>query len=172
MTIIFVGFKSPSPAECEVSRFFLRAEHSLSGTLRGAEGKRMAFLHFYPVALWHSLNRPFVSKQGKVRERLMAEGCIDSLGEAEPGHPYLVGPAAETCSSSCTQWEQCIFFSTEILGRGFARGVFPSPLAHAWPPKDPNTDFQSFIFLFLVPSGVLCLPGLPDTSLGGERPGW
>lgn len=141
MTIIFVGFKSPSPAECEVSRFFLRAEHSLSGTLRGAEGKRMAFLHFYPVALWHSLNRPFVSKQGKVRERLMAEGCIDSLGEAEPGHPYLVGPAAETCSSSCTQWEQCIFFSTEILGRGFARGGLPFSPCSRMATQGPNHRF-------------------------------
>lgn len=63
----------------------------------------MAFLHFYPVVLWHSLNRPFVLKQEEVREKLVAEVCIDSLGEAEPGHPYLVGPAAESCSSLCTQ---------------------------------------------------------------------
>lgn len=91
----------------------------------------MAFLHFYPVVLWHSLNRPFVLKQEEVREKLVVEVCIDSLGEAEPGHPYLVGPAAESCSSLCTQWEQFIFLSTGMLGGGFVRGVIPSPLAHA-----------------------------------------
>lgn len=49
----------------QVFFFFLHAEHALSDTLRGAEAKMMAFFHFYPVALWHSLNRPFVLRQGK-----------------------------------------------------------------------------------------------------------
>lgn len=77
MTIIFVGFKSPSPAECEVSRFFLHAEHALSDTLRAAKGKMMAFFHFYPLALWHSLNRPFVLK---ARERLTNEKWVGGHG--------------------------------------------------------------------------------------------
>lgn len=61
----FCWFQTPSPAECEVSRFFLHAEHALSDTLRGAEGKMTAFFHFYPLALWHSLNGSFVLRQGK-----------------------------------------------------------------------------------------------------------
>lgn len=79
----FCWFQTPSPAECEVSRFFgffLHAEHALSDILRGTEGKMMSFFfHFYPLALWHSLNRPFVLRQ-KARERLTDKKWVDGHG--------------------------------------------------------------------------------------------
>lgn len=46
----FCWFQTPSPAECEVSRFFgffLHAEHALSDILRGTEGKMMSFFFIF-----------------------------------------------------------------------------------------------------------------------------
>lgn len=100
---------------------------------------------FYPVALWHSLNGPFVSKQGKVRERLAAETRIDSWGRKQSQNTLiwwvlLQKPAFPHVPTAMHPpmwdgWGYCV------------HRVLPLLLAHVWSPKDPASNLQSFIFL-------------------------
>ena len=154
MTIIFVGFKSPSPAECEVSRFFLHAEHALSDTLRGVEGKMMAFFHFYPVALWHSLNGPFVSKQGKQGRGSRPRSGLIVVGESRAGTSLSEGSCCRnllSCTSLPAAPRMCLCVCTHTACPE-RRGSSQPLHGHAQPPKDPASNLQSFIFL---PPGAL-----------------
>lgn len=60
--------------------FFLHAEHALSDTLKGAEGKMMAFYTFLSSCALAFPEQTFYFEAGKARKRFPAEKWIDSHG--------------------------------------------------------------------------------------------
>lgn len=82
MTIIFVGFKlllQQSVKSAGFLVFFACWACPFRHPKRNRGKDDVFFFHFYPLALWHSLNRPFVLRQ-KARERLTDKKWVDGHG--------------------------------------------------------------------------------------------
>lgn len=120
------------------------------------------FFHFYPVALWHSLNGLFVFEAEKARERFVAEKWIDSCGWKQPGHPYLKDPPGETCCPAhpCRQPHVCVSACAHILHTQREVGSSqPSMIMHDQSRTQPAISSPSSL---LVPSGARCLLDHPN----------
>jgi len=170
VTIIFVGFKSSYPAECEVSRFFLHAEHALSDTQRGTQGKMMAFFHFYPVALWRSLNGPFVLRHGKQGRGSQMRNRLTVMKESRAGMSLSEGSCCKTCfpAHPCWQPHACASVCAHIL-HAHRRG---DPHTPPWSCTTTQGPSQQSPALHLPHSGALrCLLDHPNRPLSCEGPG-
>lgn len=126
-----------------------------------SRGKDDGFFHFYPVALWHSLNGPL--EAGNARERLRWEVDFWSQRKTELGHPHLKVPTRSNLFS-CTPLLEAPHISPCVNTQ---HTQSPPPLhGRAWPPKDPARNLQSLFASCPMPSRARCLPGHPKPSVG------
>lgn len=118
------------------------------------------FLHFYPVALWHSLNGPFVLKQGKQGRDSQRRSGLTVMGESRAGDVLmcrilLQKPAfPHTPANSPARVSLCVHNNC-IAQRG-VRSSYPSTVMRDHPRTQPATSSPSSSSL-PVPSGTRCI---------------
>lgn len=131
----------------------------------------MAFFHFYPVALWHSLNGPFVSKLRKQRRGSRPRSRLIVMGESRAGTSLSEGSCCRNLFShmslpAASRMCLCVCTYTACPER---RGGPPTP---PWSCTTTRWPSQQSPVLHLPPSQCPQEPSEhPNPLLDYEGPG-